>query len=186
MHCFNLNTQDDHDGDKAMARMVVGRRQTLKINVISMSIALLAAATVTFASSGDRAQQYQDCISSCQTQRCMDQSWSIPSLALRITRWTCLDDCKYICMHTITDAAVYAGSRIHQYHGKWPFWRFAGMQEPASVAFSLLNLLFHVRGYAQLQRRIPDGHPMKKYYMLFSLVSMNAWIWSSVFHTRGA
>jgi post-GPI attachment to proteins factor 3 len=59
------------------------------------------------------------------------------------------------------------------------------MQEPASVAFSLLNLVFHIKGIGQLQQRIPDQHPMKWYYKMFAFVSMNAWVWSSVFHTRG-
>ncbi|KAJ7566674.1 hypothetical protein O6H91_02G114000 [Diphasiastrum complanatum] len=32
------------------------------------------------------------------------------------------------------------------YHGKWPFDRILGLQEPASVVFSLLNLLEHILG----------------------------------------
>lgn len=88
-------------------------------------------------------------------------------------------------MHYITDLAEQAGARIEQYHGKWPFWRLAGMQEPASVAFSIFNLLFHWRGLERVLGGIPDGHPMKKYYVTFAAVSINAWIWSSVFHTRG-
>ncbi|EKM56076.1 uncharacterized protein PHACADRAFT_257133 [Phanerochaete carnosa HHB-10118-sp] len=87
-------------------------------------------------------------------------------------------------MHDITDAAIVSGDKIHQYHGKWPFWRFAGMQEPASVAFSLLNMLFHAQAAMKIKRRIPLGHPMRQYYLVFAAVSLNAWIWSSVFHTR--
>lgn len=37
-----------------------------------------------------------------------------------------------------------AGRRMVQFNGKWPFYRFMGMQEPASVLFSLLNMFaFH-------------------------------------------
>ncbi|GBE82800.1 Protein PER1 homolog [Sparassis crispa] len=87
-------------------------------------------------------------------------------------------------MHQITDNAVENGNPVQQYHGKWPFWRFAGMQEPASVAFSVLNLLAHARGARHVQESIHDGHPMKQYYLWGAFINMNAWFWSSVFHTR--
>ncbi|CAA7260892.1 unnamed protein product [Cyclocybe aegerita] len=105
-------------------------------------------------------------------------------MSLKLTRWSCADDCKYICMHEITDRDIGHGKSVQQYYGKWPFWRFAGMQEPASVAFSLLNLWAHARGAAKLRERVPTSHPMRPYYLTWSIVSINAWIWSSVFHTR--
>lgn len=58
------------------------------------------------------------------------------------------------------------------------------MQEPASVLFSLLNLWYHVKGASRIRRYVPDGHPMKRYYLTWAAVSVNAWVWSSVFHTR--
>ena len=146
--------------------------------------ALLFFLQTCYASSGDRAQIYQDCVSGCRAQNC-DSSLTDLSLALRLTRWTCTDDCKYQCMHLITDVAIASGDKIHQYHGKWPFWRFGGVQEPASVVFSLLNMVAHIRGAQEVRRWIPEWHPMKWYYFMFSIVSINAWIWSSVFHTRG-
>lgn len=88
-------------------------------------------------------------------------------------------------MHLITHQAIQHGWGIQQYYGKWPFWRFAGMQEPASVLFSILNLLAHWGGVRKIQARVLDTHPMKKYYTMFAFASMNAWVWSSVFHTRG-
>lgn len=75
--------------------------------------------------------------------------------------------------------------RIQQFYGKWAFWRFLGMQEPASVLFSLLNLRAHVKGLTHLQRRVPQSHPMQSYYVAWCLISINSWIWSAVFHTRG-
>ncbi|TFY82236.1 hypothetical protein EWM64_g1785 [Hericium alpestre] len=103
---------------------------------------------------------------------------------MRLTFWTCTDDCKYNCTHAITDFAVESGVAIEQYYGKWPFWRFAGAQEPASVVFSLLNLLFHVWGRSEVQNTMSNDHPMKQYYLRWSLISINAWTWSAVFHTR--
>src|SRR5882762_3102109 len=97
----------------------------------------LALASVVAASSGDRSSKFQDCVLGCSANTC--QSSSTLPFALQITRWTCTDDCKYKCMHAITDQSIQQGDEIEQYFGKWPFWRLGGMQEPASVAFSLLN-----------------------------------------------
>jgi hypothetical protein len=107
-------------------------------------------------------------------------------LALRLTRWTCADDCKYTCMHTLTDLALESGVRMEQFYGKWPFWRVAGMQEPASVAFSVANLLLHVLGADWLRRGVHPAHPMRPFYLTWAYLSVNAWVWSAVFHTRGA
>ncbi|KAH9948137.1 Per1-like protein [Amylocystis lapponica] len=145
---------------------------------------LIPIISTTLASSGDRAEAYRSCVLACQSHNCPDSTAFSQPLALRLTRWTCTDDCKYHCMHHITDHAMQSAQPVQQYHGKWPFWRLAGMQEPASVAFSLLNLLAHARGLRRLRARVPDTHPMKNYYVCSALVSMNAWVWSSVFHTR--
>ena len=145
---------------------------------------LLLAAVLVTASSGDRAREFGDCVVACQSQRC-EQFEALKSLSLKITRWTCTDDCKYTCMHDITDKAVTAGRGIQQYYGKWPFWRFAGMQEPASVMFSLFNLWSHFIGYKQVRRKVSASHPMRPFYLLWSILSMNAWFWSAIFHTRG-
>jgi len=50
--------------------------------------------------------------------------------------------------------------------------------------FSIFNFFAHARGAVLVDRRIPKGHPMKTYYVLWAWVSANAWVWSSVFHTR--
>ncbi|TFY60236.1 hypothetical protein EVJ58_g5282 [Rhodofomes roseus] len=151
------------------------------------TLLLLCVPSLVLASAGDRAENYRNCVSKCESRVCKDNwnAWAdtVP-LPMRLTRWTCSDDCKYGCMHAITDHAEQNALPVEQYHGKWPFWRLAGMQEPASVAFSLLNLLAHYRGLRRIQRNIPQNHPMKGYYRRFAFVSMNAWAWSSVFHTR--
>ncbi|KAF7298467.1 Post-GPI attachment to proteins factor 3 [Mycena kentingensis (nom. inval.)] len=141
-------------------------------------VILLALTGAAYASWGDRSSEFQNCLTRCSPSQC---SLSLP---LRITRWTCEDNCKYTCMHEITTRDKKLGDRVHQYYGKWPFWRLLGMQEPASVAFSCLNFWAHWRGLARVRREIPDGHPMKRYYILWAFTGMNAWIWSAVFHTR--
>ncbi|KAF9239128.1 Per1-like protein [Melanogaster broomeanus] len=138
--------------------------------------------TPAFGSSGDRSPDFQNCLSTCYGDHC--HSWTTIPLDLRLTRWTCTDDCKYRCMHMVTDKAVHLGQDIQQYYGKWPFWRFLGVQEPASVAFSLWNMWNHLQGARQIRRRIPETHPLRQYYLTWSYVSINAWVWSAVFHTR--
>lgn len=154
----------------------------LKAPGILVAVALISA---VLASSGDRSSMFQSCVALCSTKRCYIQQPVVLPLALRLTRWSCADDCRYSCMHEITSRDAESGTPAQQYYGKWPFWRFAGMQEPASVAFSLLNLWSHVRGARNIQKRIPNDHPMKTYYLAWSFVSVNAWFWSSIFHTRG-
>jgi post-GPI attachment to proteins factor 3 len=70
--------------------------------------------------------------------------------------------------------------------GKWPFKRFLGIQEPASVLFSILNLLAnYFFGYKVLRNKLRRSlHPLYTMWLVFCLISMNAWIWSTVFHTR--
>lgn len=152
-------------------------------SLTSLTVAILSASA--YASSGDRSQEFIKCVDSCKVTRCGPHFWKNLSLALRVGNWSCTDDCKYKCMHEITDRDVQNGRRIQQYHGKWPFWRLAGMQEPASVAFSILNLLAHWRGGSKILVMIPESHPMKSYYVVWSIISFNAWIWSTAFHCRG-
>ncbi|KAF8898232.1 Per1-like protein [Gymnopilus junonius] len=153
--------------------------------ILPRLLVILILSLSVYASSGDRSPEYTQCTGLCIAERCSqsDSEFSL-SLPLRLTRWTCIDDCKYRCMHEITSKQIQLGERVHQYHGKWPFWRLWGMQEPASVAFSLLNLWAHARGAAKVKKKVPQYHPMRSYYLFWSVVSMNAWMWSSIFHTR--
>lgn len=150
---------------------------------IMKAFVFLLLASTAYGSSGDRSTEFQNCVSTCYGDHC-HPSTTLP-LDLRLTRWTCTDDCKYQCMHMLTDKAVSLGQDIQQYYGKWPFWRFFGMQEPASVAFSLWNMWSHLQGARQVRRKIPTSHPFRGYYLTWAYVSVNAWMWSTVFHTRG-
>lgn len=151
-----------------------------------LPLCLLALAAGALASSGDRSNEFQRCLGQCTRQSCTADGRPVRAqpLALRLTLWTCADDCKYVCTHTLTDLAAESGVRAQQYYGKWPFWRLAGMQEPAAVAFSLANLLMHVLGADWLRRGVHPAHPMRPFYLTWAYVSVNAWIWSAVFHTR--
>lgn len=79
-----------------------------------------------------------------------------------------------------------------QFHGKWPFVRYFYIQELLSVVFSLGNFWAHWRGLKGLNRiSIPSirnggggGGRLKSLYKLNAWVGMNAWICSTIFHTR--
>jgi hypothetical protein len=154
----------------------------MRLQSLLWTAALISSA---LASSGDRAHDFQTCVATCERKTCSAQGAYDPPLALQLTRWSCTDDCKYHCMHSIADHGLESGQRVQQYYGKWPFYRLAGMQEPASVIFSLANLVLHAWGLSEVRHEIPDGHPMKSFYVRWAHISCNAWVWSSVFHTRG-
>src|SRR5258707_8275996 len=138
---------------------------------------LLFFAVTVCASSAARAGDYQHCLSKATESRC-SKPQNLP-LAMRLTRWTCEDDVKYTCMHSVVDKAIEEGGNMQQYYGKWPFWRFLGMQEPASVLFSVLNFWAHWQGRRSLRRQISKEHPMRRYYVGFNVISLNMWVWSA-------
>ena len=145
------------------------------------------------ASSGDRSSGFQWCLAERMALQCAPHMLSMrpappwQTFSLRITRWTCEDDCKYQCAHRMTSKALASKGRtpVEQYYGKWAFWRLWGMQEPASALFSLLNFSAHLKGGLELRRGMSQRHPMKNFYLGFTLANLNLWVWSAVFHTRG-
>lgn len=60
---------------------------------------------------------------------------------------------------------------VPQFHGKWPFIRLFGIQEPASVFFSFLNLFAHWRMIRKFRREVRKDSPMYLIWHLFCAVS---------------
>ncbi|EPZ34749.1 Per1-domain-containing protein [Rozella allomycis CSF55] len=83
-----------------------------------------------------------------------------------------------------TENDLKQNNRIHQYFGKWPFYRIFGMQEFASVLFSIGNLIVHYRGFIILRSSMSNRYYMKPFYLVNSLLNMNCWVWSTIFHAR--
>ncbi|XP_074892597.1 GPI-specific phospholipase A2-like PGAP3 isoform X2 [Buteo buteo] len=98
--------------------------------------------------------------------------------------WTCRDDCKYECMWLTVRLYVQGGHRVPQFHGKWPFSRFLFFQEPASAFASFLNGLASFVMLLRYKAAVPPASPMYPTCVAFAWVSLNAWFWSTVFHTR--
>ncbi|KAI5630807.1 per1-like family domain-containing protein [Phthorimaea operculella] len=69
----------------------------------------------------------------------------------------------------------------------WPFVRILGLQEPVSVLGSLLNLATNVYMYRKLikdKRFTLQNSPMLYLWHIYSIVCINTWIWSTLFHVR--
>ncbi|KAG0174214.1 hypothetical protein DFQ28_000018 [Apophysomyces sp. BC1034] len=135
---------------------------------------------VCLASEGDNAAEFTTCVDICNTTHCP----AVLPFVLRLTGWTCERNCEYTCMQTMTDEALVQGSAMVQYYGKWPFYRFAGLEEPASVAFSIGNGVVHYHYYKILLREIPLAYFYKPFLLAFSVIGINTWIWSTIFHAR--
>ncbi|EDN02201.1 conserved hypothetical protein [Histoplasma mississippiense (nom. inval.)] len=107
---------------------------------------------------------------------------------LRLLLWDCPAECDYTCQHIITDRRVNRDppmlEPVVQFHGKWPFYRILGMQEPFSVLFSFMNFLAHRHGMSRVRESIPHSYPMRRFYLAFGYFGLASWIFSMVFHTR--
>lgn len=112
----------------------------------------------------------------------------ITALHLRLMLWTCPAECDYTCQHIITDRRVAREppmlTPVVQFHGKWPFRRIMGMQEPFSVLFSFFNFMAHYQGMAKVRESIPASYSLRKYYLGFGYFGLASWIFSMLFHTR--
>lgn len=94
-----------------------------------------------------------------------------PDLVNDILLWTCHDECIYHCMWRTTNAFVSRDWPVPQFYGKWPFKRFLGIQEPASVFFSFLNLLAHWRMIRKFRQEVRSDSPMYYIWLIFAGVS---------------
>ena len=65
--------------------------------------------------------------------------------AKKLNPWLCRGEC---------------ASRVPQFHGKWPFLRVLGLQEPASVLASGLNLAAALHMLGRFVAAVPRGAEM--------------------------
>ncbi len=75
-------------------------------------------------------------------------------------------------------------NHIPQFYGKWPFIRILGIQEPVSAIASIGNLVSNCYMLNKMRKNLPCNAPFKKLWYLFGAISINAWIWSTIFHIR--
>ncbi|XP_044755340.1 post-GPI attachment to proteins factor 3 [Coccinella septempunctata] len=143
----------------------------------------------TNASAGDHLESYRTCIYSCVDHECDTDGYSYLNDNGDITlssliQWPCFDECKYNCMWDTVDRLESTNVSIPQFHGKWPFIRIFGIQEPASTLFSLLNLILHFKWIRKFRKRVSHDAPLYWLWHIFAGVCINAWFWSVIFHAR--
>ncbi|XP_068716395.1 post-GPI attachment to proteins factor 3-like isoform X1 [Montipora foliosa] len=160
------------------------RRLILNLqSIISVTIILLW--NPARGSSGDKSYPFRTCLKECKRGCHLDEYPGKLPLYLTIFWWDCTDECKYQCMHSVTATDLKKSKKVQQFYGKWPFVRFLGIQEPASVLFSIFNAAGHILGWRMLRSRVPStNYDMYLVWKIGVVIDVNAWLWSMVFHTR--
>lgn len=164
------------------------------------------------ASDGDADPIYKTCVEQCEKSGCVgdkcfqhckfspdgnpiDGPWYLQEpLYQRWKQWDCRSDCRYQCMLAREEERMKLGDKPVKYHGKWPFQRVYGIQEPVSVALSALNLAMQFQGWLSffilLYYKLPLRPNRKTYYEytgwwhIYGVLSMNSWFWTAAFHSR--
>ncbi|XP_066220392.1 post-GPI attachment to proteins factor 3 isoform X2 [Saccopteryx leptura] len=151
-------------------------------------VLLAGAAALASGSQGDRDPVYRDCVLLCEERNCSGDALkhfrSHQPIYMSLAGWTCQDDCKYECMWATVGLYLQEGHKVPQFHGKWPFSRFLFFQEPASAVASFFNGLTSLVMLCRYRTSVPASSPMYPTCMAFAWVSLNAWFWSTVFHTK--
>lgn len=153
--------------------------------------AYLVLLALCLASQGDNDPSYVECVANCMTGRmCTANPSSALGLpfVLRLFGWNCQSNCQYDCMWLMVDQHRENGWSIFQYYGKWPFRRFFGVQEIASVIFSIGNAYAHCVGYRHfktaLGRSGAKSFFLTPFYRVYFIATIAAWAAATVFHTR--
>ncbi|KAK9724549.1 hypothetical protein RND81_05G081400 [Saponaria officinalis] len=86
------------------------------------------------------------------------------------------------------------GENPIKYHGRWPYRRVYGFQEPVAVALSALNLAIQFHGWISffilVYYKLPIIHNGKMFYEytgmwhMYGILAMNCWFWAAVLHSR--
>ncbi|OBZ89133.1 Protein PER1 [Choanephora cucurbitarum] len=88
------------------------------------------------------------------------------------------ENCRYECMQKITDYSIQHHKTIYQYFGKWPFYRAFGIQEPASVLFSIGNGLVQAYAFMQLWRHVPSTYFLRPWMLLYTIIgTLQVLVW---------
>ncbi|XP_048416798.1 post-GPI attachment to proteins factor 3 isoform X1 [Stegostoma tigrinum] len=159
-------------------------------NALALYCLGLAAVCLPAAScsQGDREPYYRHCVQMCGRHNCTGARLRIfhklQPLYMMAAGWSCADDCQYNCMWLTVGLYVQEGHKVPQFYGKWPFYRFLFFQEPASAFASMLNGLANYMMLGRYRAAVPLESPMYHTCISFAMITLNAWVWSTVFHTR--
>ncbi|KAF3321314.1 post-GPI attachment to proteins factor 3-like protein [Carex littledalei] len=190
----------------------MGRTLALFLLLTALGLVLIGAVHAT---QGDADPLYIECIDQCEktgalkessVKHCKASSDSFPSdepwykqepLYVQWKEWNCKSECRYQCMMQREKERGELGLEPVKYHGKWLFKRASVFQEPLSAILSALTLLMQFNGWLSFFLLVHYKLPLrpetrKTYYEftglwhIYGIFSMNAWFWSSIYHSRYA
>ena len=148
--------------------------------MLSLCLVVLSCLTgLSLSSWGDQSSYYQMCLQHCTRQTCSQPAakaeWmSAQSLVETVVGVSCPQDCSYHCMWQTVEEMEARHGQIPQFHGKWPFLRVWGLQEPASVLFSVLNLLSNLCMLVWFRGTVPNNSPMYGAWVFYSLTAIKS------------
>ncbi|CAO3592452.1 unnamed protein product [Absidia cylindrospora] len=118
-----------------------------------------------FASTGDEEPRFLSCVNLCSQSQCPTK---LP-LQLQLFFWSCKENCQYECPTILWKVAILSVVR-HSGTGIAPLL--------------IGNGLVHYHYHNLLKRRIPSNYYLKRAILMYAIVGVNAWVWSTVFHSR--
>lgn len=137
---------------------------------------------------GDSFPYYRTCVSECSRSICDEDGYHkkerSPSYFEEMFEWQCTSECRYVCMWDLVEAFERKGWNVPQFHGKWPFVRWWGLQEPVSMIASVIHLLVTIYMFRYFYKRVCSKSPMYWIWVTYAVVLMNCWTWSALFHAR--
>lgn len=164
---------------------------------------LLSVSVPVSGSAGDVDFYYQECLNTCASVSCPETPigfslfkgiWAAhtpvsnhthyPPLSVSIMPWDCEETCRYDCMTKVTHRRAQYSFGPLKYYGHWPFVRWFGFEEPASLLFSLLNLVPHALFLRYYLPKYFARSPMRRYLTLYAVVAVNAWFASMLYHAK--
>ncbi|XP_054165373.1 post-GPI attachment to proteins factor 3-like [Oppia nitens] len=175
---------------------------TTVVEYVVVLVAIILAADSpdhVWGSLGDRLPYYNRCLYDCIDRNCTTDDQlrvfadSQPNYMAWIG-WDCRQECQHQCQWRTIDqwlgSPLYNGHRLPQFYGKWTFYRLFGIEEPASMICSVLNLVTNLYGWNQYRKSVANndggggGDPHFTIQTVQAFLAVNAWFWSTIFHTR--
>ncbi|ESN96701.1 hypothetical protein HELRODRAFT_95556 [Helobdella robusta] len=159
------------------------------ISLISTLAWLATTLLYSSASNGDLSQVFLSCRDECYSRNCstpekQKKFYNKHPLILKLTMWDCLDECEHQCIWPTVDVFREEHDIVPKFYGKWPFIRILGSQEIASSIASLLNLCSHIYMIRIFRKQVRSSSAMYYLWNVTTLVGINTWFWSFLFHMR--
>ena len=99
-------------------------------------------------SSGDRSFQFRKCTDKCSKGCDLDEYPGKLPIYLTVFWWDCTDECKYQCMHNVTQSDVKNNKPIKQFYGKVRDFGWALIVIQAPVVRRMDNAIHRINHYS--------------------------------------